>query len=115
MATLAQPSIAAPNSAPSTVHEVPVVESSWLMKIKYDPATLQLTITTKGGSEYVHFMVYPATFDQLMQAPSKGRFYAQNIKGKGLSSRVITKTVGKPLRNPAKGPTHHAPRRAHGR
>lgn len=109
MATLAQ-STPAP-AAPSAIRDIPIVDSSWLMKIKYDPATFQLTVTTKRGDEYVHFMVYPATVDQMLQAPSKGRFYAQTIKGKGLSSRTISKAIGEPARNPGKGPIK---RRKHG-
>ena len=113
MATLAQSTPSAPS--PSVVREVPIVDSSWLTKIKYDPSIFQLTITTKRGDEYVHFMVYPAMVDQMLQAPSKGKFYADNIKGKGLSNRVITKATGKPLRNPAKGPTHTTREAQHGR
>lgn len=111
MATVNQAAALTP--APSKIIEQPIGDSSWIAKIKYDPAQLQLTVTTKEGSEYVHFMVYPATVDQLLQAPSKGRFYAEQIKGKGISVRTITKTTGKPLRNPAKGPVQA--RRTHGR
>lgn len=107
-----------PSTTPTTnkVREEPIGDSSWLAKIKYDPSTFQLTVTTKEGSEYVHFMVYPMTVDQMMQAPSKGRFYATQIKGHGLANRVIDKTVGASLRNPAKGPTDKKPGRGrHGR
>lgn len=99
--------------APGKVREEPIGDSSWLAKIKYDPQSLQLTVTTKRGDEYVHFYVFPATVDQLMQAPSKGRFYAQQIKGRGFSTRVISKTTGEPYRNPGK-PVEPG-RRTHGR
>ena len=98
----------------SRIIEQPIGDSSWLAKIKYDQAQLQLTVTTKKGDEYVHFMVYPITVDQLLQAPSKGRFYAQNIKGKGLSTRTISKTTGPAYRNPAR-PVEKPTRRSHGR
>lgn len=92
----------APSASQSKVLEMPVGDSSWIAKIKYDPAQLQLTVTTKEGSEYVHFMVYPATADQFMQAPSKGRYYAQQIKGKGLTTKVISKSTGPAERNPSR-------------
>lgn len=119
MATVTQhPSLSDKKSSPSmAIREEPIGDSSWLMKIKYDPSTLQLTVTTKGGSEYVHFFVYPMTVDQLMQSPSKGAFYARQIKGKGLSTRVISKTTGAAERNPARGPIEHKQpgRKPHGR
>lgn len=111
MATVNQPASA--TAAPAQVIEQPIGDSSWIAKIKYDPAQLQLTVTTKRGDEYVHFMVYPMTVDQFLQAPSKGTFYAQAIKGKGLSTRIITKTVGPRTRNLARGPVES--RRSHGR
>lgn len=99
MATVTQnPALA---SSPSKVREEPIGDSSFIQKIKYDSAQLQLTVTMKNGSEYVHFMVYPATVDQFMQSPSKGSFYAKNIKGKGLSTRIISKTTGPRLKKHA--------------
>jgi hypothetical protein len=118
MATVNQHPALAEKPASAAIREEPITDSSWLEKIKYDPATLQLTVTTKEGSEYVHFFVYPMTVDQLLQSPSKGAFYAKNIKGRGLSTRVISKTTGPRVRNPASGPVETKPtarRNEHGR
>jgi KTSC domain len=107
MASIAQTQMAGSNK----VIEELIGDSSWIAKIKYDPAQLQLTVTTKRGDEYVHFMVYPMTVDQLLQSPSKGKFYAQAIKGKGLSTKVVTKSTGAALRNAARGPVKSKARR----
>lgn len=115
MATVnSNPLFAAP-AASSSVREEPIGDSSFLQKIKYDASTFQLTVTMKNGAEYVHFMVFPATVDQMMQSPSKGKFYAQNIKGANPSSRLINKNVGPQVRPLAKGPVHKETRRTHGR
>ena len=74
--------------------EEPVAESSFIQKFAYDPATLQLTVTMKTGAEYVHFMVYPQVFEELMQSKSKGSYYARVIKAQGNSSRIINKNIG---------------------
>ena len=111
MATIAMNPKLSP--APGKVREEPIGDSSWIAKIKYDPVQLQLTVTTKEGSEYVHFMVYPATVDQFLQSPSKGRFYSENIKGKGISTRTVSKNTGPQERNLARGPIQR--RIGHGR
>lgn len=93
-----------PTQAAPGVMEFPIGDSSFLQKIKYDPAAFQLTVTMKNGAEYVHFQVFPATVDAMIQAPSKGKFYASEIKGKSPSANIINKNVGKQVRPLAKGP-----------
>lgn len=116
MATISVNPALAAHAAPSTIREEGLVESSFLQKIKYDSTTLQLTVTMKNGAEYVHFYVFPMTVDQLMQSPSKGSFYATQIKGKNPGTRLIDKNVGKAVRPLAKGPIHQEnKRRTHGR
>lgn len=116
MATInSNPLFAAPAASVPGIREEPIGDSSFLQKIKYDAATFQLTVTMKNGAEYVHFQVFPATVDAMMQAPSKGSFYASEIKGKNPSSNIIDKNVGKPVRPLAKGPVHKEIRGTHGR
>lgn len=79
---------------PTGIREEPIAESSFLQKFTYDPTTLQLTVTMKTGAEYVHFMVYPQMFEELMQSKSKGSYYARVIKAQGNSSRIINKNIG---------------------
>lgn len=101
------------NSHPATqpmgqaIHDIPIADSSFLQNIKYDPVTYQMTVTMKNGAQYVHFYVYPQTFQQLMESPSKGKFYAQAIKGKNPASKVVIKNIGPQVRNPLKGPLPH--------
>src|ERR1051325_11802289 len=77
------------------VREFPVVESSLLQNVHYDPNTLQCVVTLKGGSQYVYNMIFPMVVDQWMQAPSKGQFFVKNIRGKyAMKYRMINKTVG---------------------
>jgi hypothetical protein len=117
MATVNQLASLLPTASSSGLGKIeePIGDSSWIAKIKYDPALFQLTVTTKRGDEYVHFMVYPMTVQQMMQAPSKGRFYATNIKGKGLATKVISKSTGGSSENLARGPKKEHGRKAHGR
>ncbi len=89
-------------------NDVPIGDSSFLQNVKYDPANYQLTVTMKSGAQYVHFQVYPSTFQQMMEAPSKGKFYADVIKKSGNPSQtIVSKSVGPQNRNPLKGPTPH--------
>lgn len=75
--------------------EFPIIESSFLMNVHYDPATLQCVVTMKNGSQYIYNMVFPMVIDQWMQAPSKGKFYAESIRGKfSMHSRIVNKTTG---------------------
>lgn len=89
------------NSQSKGIREFPITESSFLMNVHYDPNTLQAVVTMKGGSQYIYNMVFPMTIDQWMQSPSKGKFFAENIRGKfKMRSRIIDKTVGKPVGGP---------------
>jgi len=116
MATVNSNISQSPTQSAPGVMEFPIGDSSFLQKIKYDPSAFQLTVTMKNGAEYIHFQVFPATVDAMMQAPSKGKFYGQNIVGKNPSAKVIDKNVGKPVRPLAKGPVRKESKRGtHGR
>lgn len=94
------------------IREIPCVESSFIQNFRYDPSTFQLSVTMKNGAQYLHFYVYPMMIDQLMAAPSKGKFYADVIKKSGAPSTKIThKEIGPQVRNPLKGPVQHEPRK----
>lgn len=96
-----------------STREEPVGDSSFIQKIKYDSAQSCLTVTMKNGSEYQHFGVEAGTVDKFMLSPSKGAFYGKFIKGKGVTTRTISKNTGPAERNPARGPVES--RRVHGR
>jgi hypothetical protein len=56
--------------------------SSFIQRVCYDKAQSYMVINLKGT--YYHYCeLPPATFDNLMGAPSMGQFYNQNIKGAG--------------------------------
>lgn len=100
-------------SAPqsNTVREGVFPESSFLQHFRYDASTFQLTVTMKSGAQYVSFYVFPMVVDQWLQAPSKGSFYGQMVKGKHITVRVVHKGVGPQVRNPMKGPIKHERKR----
>jgi len=56
--------------------------SSFIQRVCHDKAQSYMLISLKGT--YYHYCeLPPATFDNLMGAPSMGQFYNQNIKGSG--------------------------------
>jgi KTSC domain-containing protein len=56
------------------------VNSSAIRAIGYDGSTL--TVEFHTGRTYEHPDVPDAVFEGLMQAPSKGTYYNQHIRGK---------------------------------
>lgn len=56
--------------------------SSFIQRVCYDKAQSYMVINLKG-TYYPYCELPPATFDNLMGAPSMGQFYNQNIKGAG--------------------------------
>src|ERR1035437_8482914 len=56
--------------------------SSFIQRVCYDKAQSYMIISLHGT--YYHYCeLPPATYDGLMDAPSMGHFYNQNIKGSG--------------------------------
>lgn len=96
----------APQQAAAGVKDVPLIGSKFLEHVRYDPASFQLTVTMKKGAQYIYFYVYPMVVDQWLDSPSVDRFYSEGIKGKHLGVKTIHQGVGKPVRNPMKGPTN---------
>ena len=58
------------------------VESSSIDAVGYDSMTQRLIVRFLGsGNTYVYLGVNAATFDELLAAPSKGRYLNAHIKG----------------------------------
>ena len=62
------------------VNMIPV-SSNNLTAVGYDTLSNTLYVSFKGGSTYAYFDVPVNVYNQLMKAPSHGRFLASNIKG----------------------------------
>ena len=56
------------------------VVSSNVEKVGYDKDTHSLGICFKNGSEYIYPDVEESTYNELMNAESKGSYVANNIK-----------------------------------
>jgi hypothetical protein len=56
------------------------VQSSNLSQVGYDPETRTLAIVFKKGDLYHYDDVPPEVFDELMEAPSTGRYFSQHIR-----------------------------------
>jgi uncharacterized protein len=57
------------------------VDSSNITSIGYDRASQVLEIEFHHGAVYQYFDVPQHVFDGLMQASSKGTYFAENVKG----------------------------------
>lgn len=57
------------------------VDSSAISSVNYAPKTQQLTVTfAKSGKAYAYGCVAPTTYEELMNADSKGRFFVKAIR-----------------------------------
>ena len=70
-------------------------DSSYLMEAQYDANSNQLTVTMKGGGQYVYSQVTADVMQDFQEARSKSEFYAHEIREKFPSNRIVAKTVGK--------------------
>ena len=77
----AWPAQASPD-APATRIERVAVESSSLLTIGFARETRVLEIEFRSGATYRYLGVPPAVFEELKKAESKGRYFAQFIRGK---------------------------------
>jgi hypothetical protein len=55
--------------------------SQTLIAAVYDSAQQKLQLDFTDGSRYMYYQVEPCLFCSLMDAPSKGRFFNQHIRG----------------------------------
>jgi len=58
------------------------VESSNIKEIGYDQASKILMVKFHNGGLYAYDAVPAEMFDELKSAPSKGKFFIANVKGK---------------------------------
>ena len=56
--------------------------SQTLVAALYDSAQEKLRLDFCDGSRYVYYEVAPGLFRSLIDAPSKGRFFNQHIRGR---------------------------------
>ncbi len=57
-------------------------DSSSIARFAYDVATQLLTIEFKNGRTYNYYEVPGSVFEEMLAAPSKGRFFLKNIDGR---------------------------------
>ena len=60
--------------------EYKAVTSSNIQGIGYDPTTKELFVEFKGRSRYKYSGVQQEDYEDFMSAPSKGSYFADNIK-----------------------------------
>lgn len=68
--------------------EFTAVASSNINGIAYKEASQELFVEFKGGSRYRYDGVDQDTYDDFMSSPSKGSFFAENIKDAYPTTRV---------------------------
>jgi hypothetical protein len=61
------------------MERVPLASSS-LASVKYDPASETLEVEFRNGRTYQYYGVGLHTYEQLMQAASKGQFFNVHIR-----------------------------------
>ena len=71
---------------------VAVVESTTLATVAYDPARKLLLLEFCSRSVYEYFGVPAAVHRELLNAPSKGRYFNQFIRGRFAHRRVPDRT-----------------------
>ena len=62
--------------------EMHYVDSSNVEAIGYDPATQELHVQFLKSGTYVYFGVEESVFHEFMQAPSKGQYLNETVKGR---------------------------------
>jgi len=63
------------------VNRIPVVLSSNVASVGYDPKTQTLEVEFHNGTVYQYFDVPQSVYDAFMSAESKGGFLKSSIKG----------------------------------
>lgn len=63
--------------------------SSAIATIDYNPDTLILRITFRDNHVYDYYGVPEITAQQFINAPSKGKYYTQYIKGRFNQQRIL--------------------------
>jgi hypothetical protein len=64
------------------------VTSSVLSSVSYDPATLILELEFHSGRVYAYYNIPLETYEGLMRAESKGKYFCSHIRGVGYFDRM---------------------------
>ena len=67
---------------------MPLVESSAINFVQYEPVTAELTVTFNSGRRYVYFAVPRGVSDALIAAPSVGAYFNAHIRDRYRFHRV---------------------------
>lgn len=67
---------------------MPKVKSSNISSVDYDANTLTLTVNFKWGSAFQYFKVPKPTYDWLLKASSKWKFFYNNIRNKFANEEI---------------------------
>ena len=84
-------SVPAAAGASAVIERTPV-ESSSLVSIGFSRKAQILEIEFRSGAIYRYLGVTPTVFEELKKAESKGRYFAQSIRGKYEFRRIKTET-----------------------
>jgi KTSC domain len=76
-----------PHKIVSRIRRIPV-ESTALAAVGYSKRLRALEIEFRNGAIYRYLKVDPGVYDALLKAPSKARFYDENIRHKFRSLHV---------------------------
>jgi hypothetical protein len=80
-------SLAEPSGIVSRIRRIPV-QSTALAAVGYSKRLRALEIEFRNGAIYRYLKVDPAVYEALLNAPSKARFYDENIRHKFRSLHV---------------------------
>jgi KTSC domain len=64
------------------------VQSSWISDLTHHRDIKQLTIRLNNGRAYVITNIPRSVYENWKNAPSKGRFYHRNVRGKYFVRRI---------------------------
>jgi hypothetical protein len=59
---------------------MPMMESSVIRFVRYDPRERALHVTFTSGKAYVYLDVPPKVYDAFLKADSKGEFFNEEIR-----------------------------------
>lgn len=78
------------------------LQSSFLARASYDSASQKLTLSFHSGQEMAYWPVDEDTWEEFRLAPSQGRYYLQNIKGKSQSMAIQQPLKPSDIKQPRK-------------
>ncbi len=90
MASIAGPSTLTTGRSTPALKKMPI-QSSFIAELEYDEANLTLTTHLLNGAVYQHKFVLPSEFVGLQTAKNPSKHWADNIRGKKASVRVVVK------------------------